>query len=90
MLSGRQLINLVETRELMAQWNEVRVAILAGQIAGFYSGVQTRNGEETVMLAGAHREDPMQAVRSLMKAAAAYEEEPEEASAEPPFRASRM
>lgn len=90
-MSAKQVISLMETRELMNAWNEVRVSILAGQIAGFYSGVCTRNGEERVVLAGVHREDPMQAVRSMFKAAAASSEEPEESESEaPPFRASRM
>lgn len=90
-MNEKQVINLGETRSLLAEWNEVRVSILAGQVSGFLAGVRTRNGEETVHLAGVYRDDPMEALRSMFRAAAACTERPtQEVTEAPAFRASRM
>lgn len=90
-MKEQQVINLGETRELLAEWNEVRVSILAGQVSGFHAGVRNRNGDERVHLAGVYRDDPMEAVRSMFRAAAACADRPMAAPTEaPPFRASRM
>lgn len=86
-MNNTNVINLGETRELLAEWNEVRVAILAGRVTGFHAGVETPVGT-TVYLAGTYQDDPMQAVRSLLKAAA--DTTKRVASCMPQFRASRM
>lgn len=67
-MNNEKVIDLQETRELLAEWNEVKVAILAGLVAGFHAGGR---GAEKVYLGGVYREDPMQAVRGLLRAAAA-------------------
>lgn len=86
-MNNTKVIHLGETRELLAEWNEVRVAILAGRITGFHAGVETPAGT-TVYLAGSFRDDPMQAVRGMLKAAA--DSTKRIASCLPAFRASRM
>lgn len=82
-----KVIHLGETRELLAEWNEVRVAILAGRIKGFHAGVETPEGV-TVYLAGIYRDEPMLGVRGLLKAVA--DTTKRVASAMPVFRTSRM
>jgi hypothetical protein len=86
-LKNTKVIHLGQTRELLAEWNEVRVAILAGRITGFHAGVETPAGT-TVYLAGSFQDDPMQAVRSLLRAAA--DSTKRIASCVPAFRTSRM
>lgn len=86
-LKNTKIIQLGETRELLSQWNEVKAAILAGQVTGLHAGVQTTDGT-TVFLAGTFRDDPMQAVRTMLKAAA--ESTKRITACMPAFRASRM
>lgn len=87
MLTNVKVIHLGETRELLAEWNEVRVAILAGRTKGFHAGVETPEGV-TVYLAGTCRDNPMQSVHSLLKAAA--DSNRQVACMPPVFRSSRM
>lgn len=90
-MNNAKVVHLGETRRLLAEWNEVRVAILAGRVAGFQAGVKTVNGEETIYLAGVYRQDPMLAVRGLFQAARDAKQIAEEAEEAPPvFRASQM
>lgn len=87
-MSRTSVIHLGETRELLAEWNEVRVAILAGRIAGFHAGFRTIGGETTLYLGGVFRDDSMQAVRDVLRGVA---ESSTPASIQPPaFRSSRM
>lgn len=82
-----KVIHLAETRELLAEWNEVRVGILAGRVTGFHAGVRTPAGA-TIYLAGVYSEDPMQAVRDLLKVVAGCAKKV--VAQLPPFRSSRM
>lgn len=66
-----QVINLGETRELLAELDKARSAILAGHTAGFYAGRISSTGEEEVFLGGVFRENATAAVKSMLKAAAA-------------------
>lgn len=86
-MNNVKVIHLGETRELLAEWNEVRVGILSGRVSGFHAGVRTSAGA-TVYLAGGYREDPMQAVRDLLAAVAGCAKRV--VTQLPPFRSSRM
>lgn len=66
-----QVINLGETRELLAELDRTRAAILAGHLAGFYAGRLSTTGEGKLFLGGVFRDNPSAAVKSMLKAAAA-------------------
>lgn len=66
-----QVINLGETRQLLAELDKARSAILAGHLAGFHAGFQRTSGEETLYLGGVYQRDPTSAVKGILKAAAA-------------------
>lgn len=83
-----QVINLAETRELLAEWDKVRSAILAGHLSGFHAGFRTSLGAETIFLGGVFRTDPMAAMRGILRASAARAMPAEDKP--PPFLASMM
>lgn len=83
-----RVINLGQTRELLAEWDKVRAAILAGHLSGFHAGVRTTLGVDTIFLGGVFRDDPMAAMHGILRASAECAMPPP--SAPPAFVASMM
>lgn len=86
-LNKTKVISLGRVRDMLAEWEKVRVAILSGGITGFHTGLRSSSGKETIYLGGVFREDPMEAMKAILVASAArtrVEDEP------PLFQASSM
>lgn len=84
-----QVINLAEIRQLLAEWDKVRAAILAGHLSGFHAGVRTTLGVDTVFLGGVFKSDPAAAMRGILRASAAARVTPAD-DKRPLFQASMM
>lgn len=86
-LKNTKVINLGRVRDMLAEWDKVKAAILSGDIAGFHTGLRSATGREAIYLGGVFRDDPMEAMKAILKASAArtqIEDEP------PLFQASMM
>jgi hypothetical protein len=74
-----KVVQLGPVRDLRAQWEAVRDAIVQGRVSGFYLTVMDGNGKEAMYVGGNYKADPMAAAGAALKMSAvrmSLEDEP--------------
>lgn len=82
-----KIVDLGQIRGLLAEWEKVRQAVLAGKIKSFYTQLQGEDGREAVYCGGVYKADPRAAMKAILKVSAAralMEDDP------PQFQSSRF
>lgn len=70
-MNKTKVVNLGNVRDLLAEWDRVRLHILAGGITGFQAAFCDTNVSETIFLGGVYRDDPAASLRVALKMSAA-------------------
>jgi hypothetical protein len=70
-VGSTKIVHLGQVRDLLAEWEQVRQAILAGQVDGFHTALR-RGTAETIYLGGVYKEDPHAAARAVLRVSIAH------------------
>lgn len=70
LLKNLKIVNLGKVRDLLSEWEKVRLAILGGSVTAFQITLQCE-GTETFYLGGVYKEDPQAALKAALRASAA-------------------
>jgi hypothetical protein len=62
-----KVVNLIECREMLVAWDEVRLQIVRGEIQGLAICAKGWDGFERVTFAGAYYSDPQSALKMAMR-----------------------
>lgn len=65
------VVSLGRVRDLLAEVDRMRAAILSGDMEGFYAVVKHRKTPERVYIGGSFKETPQAATRAILRVSAA-------------------
>lgn len=66
-----KVVNLGVVRDLLAELDKVRAAVISGEVCGFHAAMQDADGRETIYLGGVYRQDPEAALKGALRASMA-------------------
>lgn len=66
-----RIVDLGSVKDLLAEWEKVRISILQGRITGFQTTLMDEDQTETVFFGGVYKEDPKLALSAILKTSAA-------------------
>jgi hypothetical protein len=67
-MNNTKIRDLGQVRDILAEWEMVRQALVAGVVAGFHVGLLDQNGAETIYVGGVYKSDPEAAARAALRA----------------------
>jgi hypothetical protein len=82
-----KVVNLGVVKDLLTEWERVRLHIVKGDIGGFQSVFCDSQQRETIFLGGVYKHDPQKALGAALKLSAARALEEDEP---PVFRSSGL
>jgi hypothetical protein len=62
-----RVVHLGEVRDLLTKWDEVRAAILRGEVDGFWVALRAPTGKEAIYMGGHYADNPGSAMKITMR-----------------------
>lgn len=84
-MESTKVVDLGMVRDVLAEWERVRAGIATGRISFSVALMNHDTGQETLYLGGAYKQDPVLAMRSILKHSTARALE-DDYLPKPPFR----
>lgn len=78
-VKNTKIVNLGQVRDLLAEWEKVRAAIMTGKIDGWFAAFRDTEAQESIYMGGVYKEDPQEALKAALRVSAArtlIEDEP--------------